>query len=189
MPAVGLVAFGNSYCTGTLIAPNVVLTAAHCISSLPTTFDGKPVAEALAYPSWLALQCPNPRRDIGLLRLAMPITDYAPMPWGAEPPKGETCLAVGFGKYNGTERKKRSGTSHIDDVTGNAVTVSYGATPTGGLADAGDSGGPLICNDVIVATASCHTDGDGASHRHEYYQRIDEARTWIDKTISAWHTR
>lgn len=182
MPAVGLIAFGNAYCTGTLIAPNVVLTAAHCISQLPTTFDGRPVTDKLAYPSWLSLSCPNPTRDIGLLRLATPVTTAPPLAWGGSPTKGADCTVVGFGKYNGTERKKRSGTSHVLDVTGNAVKVTWGDA----LANAGDSGGPLICDDVIVATAACHTDGDGPSHRVEYYQRIDEPQTWIKKTIDAW---
>lgn len=185
MSAVGLVAFGNSYCTGTLIAPNVVLTAAHCISALPTTFDGKPIRAQIAYPSYVSLGCPNPTRDIGLLRLATPITDVAPMAWGGVPDKEETCTVVGFGKYEGVERQKRSGTSRIVDITGNAVKVTWGDA----LADAGDSGGPLICDGVLVATAACHLDGAGPSHQHEYYQRIDEARVWIGKTIAAWTPR
>ncbi|MDQ3336371.1 MAG: serine protease [Myxococcota bacterium] len=74
----------SGYCTGTLIAPDVVLTAGHCIDSLPyevviDTIDyGRTGGErirvswARAYPSW------EQRYDIGVLMLDQPATQAKP---------------------------------------------------------------------------------------------------------------
>lgn len=83
-PDVVAVMMRDGVCTGTLIAPDVVLTAAHCIDALPyeviiDTIDyGRSggerirVAWARAYPNW------QQRYDIGVLKLDQPATYAKP---------------------------------------------------------------------------------------------------------------
>ena len=54
-----------------------------------------------------------------------------------------------------------------------------------GDADHGDSGGPLLCNNLIVADTSCgipQPSGEVAV----YYARVDAVRDWIQKTTNSW---
>ena len=83
-PDVVAVMMRDGVCTGTLIAPDVVLTAGHCIDGAPyevivDTIDyGRPggerirVAWARAYPSW------QQRYDVGVLMLDQPATFAKP---------------------------------------------------------------------------------------------------------------
>jgi MYXO-CTERM domain-containing protein len=112
-------------CTGTLIAPSVVLTAAHCVDSVATSagippftfarYAYSPPADqilsataAVAHPMWhgdvpLHLDQAN---DLGLLFLAQPVTDIAPavLPRPADAAAIATDLEVvlvGYGYNDG----------------------------------------------------------------------------------------
>jgi hypothetical protein len=201
---------GGGFCTGTLIAPSVVLTAGHCVQdqidgfylgagtattmanfgSVPAAgFTKYAVDKWLAHPSYVGGTCPNTTFDIGLVHLSQPLTTVAATPIataGSPPASGQSCEAVGFGTHteNGVDtfEQKRSGTEIVQSVATTSVQVKAGTA----LADHGDSGGPLICGGAIAGATSCHTDGDWPAHQIEHYARIDGAAAWINSQITSW---
>ena len=196
-PAVGVTTTSTGYCSATLIAPDVVLTAGHCVvdpvRAFLTTNGGvqatvsHAVKAQATFPGYdNAGGCPNNTLDIGLVKLAAPITGITPKTLGAAPASGTTCTAVGFGRYVAGDQidaaKKRSATSNVTPAVAPNLEVTAGT----GLATHGDSGGPLLCNDVVVGTVSCHNDGDGATHEVEYYAAVSDASAWITQQIAAW---
>jgi hypothetical protein len=207
-PAVGMVWIrGGGFCSGTLVAPNVVLTAGHCVEQPVTGFDtgeGKGthdvgprpaggfaqhrVVDQVAHPSYQSLdQCPNPTFDVALLRLAKPIAETAPLPLAADPPRaGATCRAVGYGVHDDragvTVEQRRSATEKVLGVDDTSVHVRRKS----GIVDHGDSGGPLLCAGAIAGVTSCGNDGSGPGHREAYYGRVDSIAQWIQDTIAAW---
>jgi hypothetical protein len=204
-PAVGLVWLrGGGFCSGTLIAPDVVLTAGHCVEEPVAAFytgegvgasdvGARPagglvkhtVSDQLAHPSYRSLDaCPNPTFDVGLLRLASPITTIKPVPVAEQPPiTGTACRTVGYGVHdnrNGTVtvEQKRSATEIVENVDKSSIEIQRKS----GIVDHGDSGGPLLCKGAIAGTTSCGDD----QHQQAFYARVDELGAWIGQAVAAW---
>ncbi len=208
-PAVGVVrlSLAQSFCSGTLIAPDVVLTAAHCIEAEGEKVDafftgsGKAspddatdpgtlgmvrheVVEQVRFPTFeYFFTCPNPDLDIALVRLKEPLSDVEPMALGDAPASGASCTAVGFGAHDEggvtTFLEKRAAKVEIVDVRETSLDV----TGDDGNADRGDSGGPLLCDGVLVATTSCVPDypPDAVA-----YGNLTTALPWIRAMTAAW---
>lgn len=102
-------------CTGTLVAPDVVLTAAHCLDDdgdgevdrgrTPRTFSLGPswdeVTAAYAIDAWAMHPARTPsareRWDVALLYLTEPVSDIAPIAISAADPVGAAVVFVGYG--------------------------------------------------------------------------------------------
>ncbi|MBM4321717.1 MAG: trypsin-like serine protease [Deltaproteobacteria bacterium] len=157
LPAVGaLTAWGEPFCTGTLVGPRKVLTAAHCavdISARQVSFVLGPdafhpqvelaVAALQAHPRYDDRDIVN---DIGLVTLAQD-APVAPMNVLARMDRsfvGTPLLFVGYGVTSGRRQTgigtKRSVTVPIASVE--ATTFSY--TNAGRGTCSGDSGGPAF---------------------------------------------
>src|SRR6185436_7106655 len=128
-PAVGILfshtgTHVNESCTGTLIAPNVVLTAGHCFDTniMDAFYLGQGVAVQSGDTDWekatvnmrrIAIdqwaRQPNYRMntgtpptvlDVAVGHLAQPVIDVAPVGIGtAPPPANSMARTVGFGRH------------------------------------------------------------------------------------------
>jgi Trypsin len=209
-PAVGLLVYkdGNS-CTGSLIAPTVVLTAGHCVvhaldgfytqggtSTLVPGMTKHTIASKAAHPSYVAndFDCPNATPDVALVRLTKPVTGVTPLAYAGQgtvlPAAGATLTAVGYGMHHddggdvSQELAKRSATETFLDAQPFSLHVGRGT----GIVDHGDSGGPLGLGQTILGTASCITT-DWPLPYEAYYGRVDAAAPWIDATLTKWKAR
>ena len=174
-PAVGyLVRDGEASCTGTLIEPDVVLTAAHCVEGIGrVAFGWGPVDAHQTTPARAVASHPRYRRpepsgglavqgyDIALLALASrpPI---APMALGPAPSAG-AVLGVGYGSTTyerdaaGTYRARGAGRerkSVAGLVTAQGPIEVFAQFDGSGTVCYGDSGGPLIADDKVTGTLS-----------------------------------
>lgn len=162
-------------CTGTLVAPDLVMTAAHCISPAvlgyssqsQVTYDtavriGSTRADSGGYVIQAAATLPHPsfsesslgRHDIGLIWLADSVTSVTPTVLNrnhADAPAGITTSLVGFGLTN-PNNQYSSGTLYY-----------LGSKPTVGCSSIGESDTYLLCYDQTNGTGSCSGDSGGPS--------------------------
>jgi hypothetical protein len=209
-PAVGLLVYadGNS-CTATLIAPDVLLTAGHCVlqaldgfyteggsSSLIPGMTRHPVAAKVAHPQYRAdaIDCPNVTPDVALVRLQAPIAGVTPIAFARAtdrlPQARDEVVAVGYGVHHTPGSQdfegdpgavKRRATERVLDTPAASVHVER----VTGIVNHGDSGGPLVFGQTIFGTASCIT-SDFPTDYTAYYGRVDVAAPWIAATLASW---
>ncbi|MFO0736036.1 MAG: trypsin-like serine protease [Labilithrix sp.] len=190
--AINLVSTGITVCSGTLIAPDVVLTAGHCPTSGVWVrqgsnvhslgwFDHLSVGESAKHPLYTAEGKPY---DLALLRLNERVNVTPARLSTTAPSAGADLRHVGFGTTGdgslttgGIKRQVTYPITKVDDF------FVFSGAP-GKQTCMFDSGGPAFLGDELVAVISdgndCHSDG--------WDTRIDrpDVRSWIDGTLRQW---
>lgn len=202
---VAFVTAQSALCTGTVVAPRLILTAAHCLSELPdvsrlSVFYGddlgahEPV-EAVGYgahPEFCA-DCREDIHDYGYIELGvdfvppdglvLPITDQDE--WDETMRKGAKVTLVGFGEDPNAENALESlGVKRKVDTTISRLSaegLEFFAGGDGHDSCQGDSGGPALVRlaDGTLRLGGITSRGSDPCGNGGYYGAPFPALTWV----------
>jgi V8-like Glu-specific endopeptidase len=195
---------GGSLCTGEVVSPHVVLTAAHCVSpaevgtgAVFSVYNGPNFDQATQAQLWAVSETHfdaqfdtnnlNGGHDIGVAILSKP-APVTPIPFNRTPLDttfvGQNVRFVGYGLDNAAAQTgagiKRQTTTTLSDYTALLLHFTDGTHETCN----GDSGGPAFMTvggkEVIVGLTSF---GDVNCNQGGYDTRVDALTSFVDQYV------
>ncbi|MGW2873764.1 trypsin-like serine protease [Kitasatospora sp. NPDC001225] len=204
---------GQRACTGALVDPYWIVTAAACFAdnpAQPTTVPaGPPALKATATVGRtdlttttgqvreIAELVPRTDRDLVLARLATPVTDITPLAVATTAPAaGEDLLVTGYGRTKAEWVPDRLHSAAFTvgavDPTGLAIAAK---SPADAAVCKGDTGGPAlrkVGDRYELAAVNSRSWQNGClgaaptTHTGAYETRVDDLGGWIQQAVSAW---
>jgi hypothetical protein len=197
----------TAICSGTLIAPAVVLTAAHCLAFDPVAGIAAVFADGVTRRDYAAAAfLPHPQyrlarasvADVGIVLLETAVPDVAPLPLGRRSPRpGSAGTIVGYGQDNGGRAGgKRVGTVRLRRcprvVRVRNGTVRLGKSlcwrpgSQGSDTCSGDSGGPLLVDGVVAGVTSGGIGTRSCPSTLSYDTNVARYRGWIESVVAQY---
>jgi S1-C subfamily serine protease len=202
---------GGGVCSGVVVAPDVVLTAGHCVAGASELrvhwrqADGEPAlvqpAASALHPAYRADAIETRQRsvDMALIRVPQPLAGFSAATLTTVRPRaGASVMAAGFGAAREGDARSlgllRSAGLAVVEPYGPGKILLWAADPAGrgktpgAGACQGDSGGALIDGNGHVAAVTSWSTGQGKARCGLLTQGVlvGAQRTWIDATLAAW---